>query len=170
MNYRTLALSLLIAATFSAAANAAKRSDLPNVVIVYIDDQGYGDIGCYGNEVNRTPNIDSLAEQGIKLLPGIHIGARKEDAETDGREVVAERIADNNSVARENGEAILGEPEIAIEAIAKRQATFTKTDLASFLKSYTADSGQHQQCLAAVLASRELVAVGDGRFTKRKAT
>ena len=67
MSYRTLVSLLLVAVAFASTANAAKKADLPNVVIVYIDDQGYGDIGCYGNEVNRTPNIDRLADQGMRF-------------------------------------------------------------------------------------------------------
>jgi arylsulfatase A-like enzyme len=39
----------------------------PNVVIVITDDQGYGDLGCNGNPVIQTPNIDKLRSQGIQL-------------------------------------------------------------------------------------------------------
>ena len=38
----------------------------PNVVLMLIDNVGYGDIGCYGNPVIRTPNIDRLASQGVR--------------------------------------------------------------------------------------------------------
>lgn len=38
----------------------------PNIVLIYIDNVGYGDIGCYGNPVIRTPHIDSLARDGIR--------------------------------------------------------------------------------------------------------
>lgn len=37
----------------------------PNVIIIYCDDLGYGDLGCYGNRVIRTPNIDRLAKDGM---------------------------------------------------------------------------------------------------------
>jgi uncharacterized sulfatase len=37
----------------------------PNVIIIYCDDLGYGDLGCYGNKAIRTPNIDALARDGI---------------------------------------------------------------------------------------------------------
>lgn len=36
----------------------------PNVVIIFTDDQGYGDLGCYGNEVIRTPNLDQMEAVG----------------------------------------------------------------------------------------------------------
>lgn len=39
----------------------------PNVVIIFADDMGYGDLGCYGATQYRTPNIDNLANQGIRF-------------------------------------------------------------------------------------------------------
>ena len=39
----------------------------PNVVIILTDDQGYADLGCMGSEELKTPNLDSLAENGIKF-------------------------------------------------------------------------------------------------------
>ena len=38
----------------------------PNVVVVFTDDLGYGDVGCYGEKVIRTPHIDSLARDGVR--------------------------------------------------------------------------------------------------------
>ena len=37
----------------------------PNVIVIYCDDLGYGDLGCYGGKVIRTPNIDRLASSGL---------------------------------------------------------------------------------------------------------
>ena len=39
----------------------------PNVILILVDDLGYGDVGCYGSKVNRTPAIDKLAEEGLKF-------------------------------------------------------------------------------------------------------
>ena len=39
----------------------------PNIVFVIADDLGYGDLGCFGSTKIRTPNIDALAERGMKL-------------------------------------------------------------------------------------------------------
>lgn len=39
----------------------------PNILFVYIDDMGYGDLGCYGNKENLTPAIDQLAKEGIRF-------------------------------------------------------------------------------------------------------
>ncbi|XP_066475552.1 arylsulfatase D-like isoform X2 [Tiliqua scincoides] len=48
-------------------------SSKPNVVIFLADDLGIGDLGCYGNNTVRTPNIDRLAKEGVKLTQ--HIAA-----------------------------------------------------------------------------------------------
>ena len=46
---------------------ARPRKDAPNVVIVITDDQGYGDLSCHGNPVVKTPNIDALYAESIRL-------------------------------------------------------------------------------------------------------
>ena len=44
-----------------------QRSRCPNVVIVLADDLGYGDLGCYGNPIVKTPHIDQFAREGLRL-------------------------------------------------------------------------------------------------------
>ena len=39
----------------------------PNIILINCDDLGYGDLGCYGSEVNRTPAIDKMADNGIRF-------------------------------------------------------------------------------------------------------
>lgn len=46
---------------------AQKPVGKPNVVYIYADDIGYGDIGCYGSKTIKTPNIDQLAKQGLRF-------------------------------------------------------------------------------------------------------
>lgn len=63
-----LRVIFFVAATFSALTLAhAQSSSRPNVVLILADDMGYGDLGCYGCPDIRTPNIDSLAKQGVRL-------------------------------------------------------------------------------------------------------
>ncbi|XP_014394880.1 PREDICTED: arylsulfatase F [Myotis brandtii] len=45
--------------------------DKPNIVLIMADDLGIGDLGCYGNDTIRTPNIDSLAREGVQLTQNI---------------------------------------------------------------------------------------------------
>ncbi|MEO6436475.1 MAG: sulfatase-like hydrolase/transferase [Tepidisphaeraceae bacterium] len=51
---------------FPAQARAA-AVPRPNVIFILIDDLGYGDLGCYGNSKARTPNIDRLADKGVRF-------------------------------------------------------------------------------------------------------
>ena len=44
-----------------------QKSDFPNIIIIFTDDQGYGDLGCYGAEGFKTPNIDAMAKDGIRF-------------------------------------------------------------------------------------------------------
>ena len=39
----------------------------PNIVIIFTDDQGYADLGCYGNQKNKTPRMDQLAREGTRF-------------------------------------------------------------------------------------------------------
>ncbi|MEI7954385.1 MAG: sulfatase [Verrucomicrobiota bacterium] len=48
-----------------AALPAADRK--PNIILILIDDMGYGDVGAFGSTKNRTPNIDRMAREGMKL-------------------------------------------------------------------------------------------------------
>ena len=42
----------------------------PNIVLIYIDDLGYGDVGCYGATAVKTPNVDRLAREGLRFTDG----------------------------------------------------------------------------------------------------
>ncbi|MFV0378645.1 MAG: sulfatase-like hydrolase/transferase [Mangrovibacterium sp.] len=55
--------TLLFLALFKTFATNQK----PNILFVFIDDMGYGDLACYGNPVHETPNIDRLAGEGIRF-------------------------------------------------------------------------------------------------------
>ncbi len=45
----------------------AAKPEKPNFVVILIDDMGYGDIGPFGSTVNRTPNLDRMAAEGMKF-------------------------------------------------------------------------------------------------------
>lgn len=43
------------------------HADKPNIIYIYADDLGYGELGCYGQQIIKTPNLDKLAAQGMRL-------------------------------------------------------------------------------------------------------
>jgi arylsulfatase A len=58
---------LQMAGTAGLAACASKTPAQPNVILVMADDLGYGHLGCYGQQVIETPNIDRLAAEGMRF-------------------------------------------------------------------------------------------------------
>ncbi|NQV86910.1 MAG: sulfatase-like hydrolase/transferase, partial [Woeseiaceae bacterium] len=49
------------------SAGGALAATRPNILLIYVDDLGYGDLGVYGHPVLKTPNIDALARDGLRL-------------------------------------------------------------------------------------------------------
>ncbi len=62
----TLLLMLAVEASDSSKADAVVQRP-PNVILIYADDLGYGDLGSYGAQGYRTPNLDRMAAEGIRL-------------------------------------------------------------------------------------------------------
>ncbi|MDG2180601.1 MAG: arylsulfatase [Mariniblastus sp.] len=88
--YSTRCVLLVLAALLMTKAAEATEKQ-PNIIYILADDLGYGDLGCYGQELIKTPNIDSLAKTGMRftdhysgapvcaparcvLLTGLHTG------------------------------------------------------------------------------------------------
>lgn len=67
MNRRICQLWFAIAVTLFGPSIFAFAADQPNVVIVITDDQGYGDLSCHGNPVLKTPHIDALYSESVRL-------------------------------------------------------------------------------------------------------
>jgi arylsulfatase A len=64
--HRILALAILILGV-GIISPSASAEDRPNFVIIFIDDMGYGDITPFGSKLNRTPNLDRMADEGMRL-------------------------------------------------------------------------------------------------------
>ncbi len=60
-------IGLLCASTLCSGAAMAAKSERPNFIIIFVDDLGYNDLGCFGSNLIRTPNIDKMAAEGVKL-------------------------------------------------------------------------------------------------------
>ena len=113
----------------------------------------------------------SYAEQGIGLEPQHKIGSAGARREARGED--AERAAEHRAIARENGECLLAEPEIALRALTQQHSTFSKRDLARFVSRHSDGAEQFAAVMAVVQASPELVRVGEDerggeRFSTRE--
>ena len=59
---KLVTISLILGSGFSLVAE-----EKPNIIMLYIDDMGYSDLSCYGGKFAQTPNIDKIAEEGIRF-------------------------------------------------------------------------------------------------------
>ena len=112
----------------------------------------------------------SLEAQGIALEPQDKIGPAA--SRIGGRGLEAERIEEHRAIAQRNGERIIANPSLALDAITHQQATFTRRDLAAFVHRHSDGKEQFDAAYNAVRAAPELIALGkDGRgqdrFTSR---
>lgn len=60
-------LSFTTACFFAICGLAHAASPKPNVIIIFTDDQGYGDLGCFGSTTIRTPHLDQMAKEGRRF-------------------------------------------------------------------------------------------------------
>jgi Ti-type conjugative transfer relaxase TraA len=115
----------------------------------------------------------SFEDQGIALEPQHKIGPAA--ARMAGEGLEPERIEEHREIARENGTRIIADPNIALDAITRNQATFTHRHLAMFVHRHSDGLEQFNAVMGAVEGSSELVRLGlDGRdeerFTSREMT
>ena len=125
-------LSVLTAAVLSnslslnAASDAANR---PNFVIIFCDDMGYGDLSCYGNPTIRTPNIDRMACEGMKLTQfyvGAGVSTPSRAALMTGRLPVRNGLyGDRVAVLFPNSKAGLGQDEVTIAKVLQQSGYAT---------------------------------------------
>ncbi len=66
-NLPVLIIFSLVSSLLCSHAEASQSAKKPNVVIIFIDDLGYGDIGPFGATKQKTPNLDRMAREGMKL-------------------------------------------------------------------------------------------------------
>ncbi|MEE4287703.1 MAG: sulfatase-like hydrolase/transferase, partial [Mariniphaga sp.] len=72
--YLNLGFALLSASVIAGCQpgqkNEESQSQNPNIIVVYMDDLGYGDMSAYGATEIKTPNFDKLAEGGVRFTTG----------------------------------------------------------------------------------------------------
>jgi len=116
----------------------------------------------------------SLKNQGLELTPGRKIGVGQERQQ--GEELpprIAERVAEQREIARENGEKLIADPGLALKALTHMNATFTEHDLAKWLHTRTDGAEQFQAAYLKVTTSPDLVLLGrddhrQARYTSRE--
>lgn len=123
-------------------------------------------------ELDIDARIDdrSLEAQGIALEPQSQIGAPAQRIEGDGIEA-ADRAEVHREIARNNGERIIADPSVALDAITQQQSTFTRRDMAKFAHRHSDGIDQFNEVMGAMRNSPDLVELGqDGRGEDRFTT
>ncbi|WP_237227290.1 sulfatase [Rubinisphaera sp. JC750] len=72
---RPLLLTCLAMLFTGLLGQSAQAADQPNIILIFIDDMGWKDVGCYGNDFVDTPRIDQLAAEGMKFTDFYAAGA-----------------------------------------------------------------------------------------------
>lgn len=105
------------------------------------------------NDLDLKIDHRSLAAQDINLEPQYKVGP------VAARPRLA-RLEDHQRIARENGERLLANPEIALKGLTQQQSTFTHQDIARFVNRHTVDKEQFEQVYQTVKACDGLVKLG----------
>ncbi len=124
------------------------------------------------SELDIDARIDhrSLEAQGIGLEPQSQIGAPAQRIEGKGIEA-ADRAELHREIARNNGDRIIADPSIALDAITHQQSTFTRRDMAMFAHRHSDGIDQFNEVMGAMRGSPDLVELGqDGRGEDRFTT
>jgi len=58
---------ILLASILLLSATTLRATDRPNFVFIFADDLGWGDLGCYGHPLLKTPYLDQMASEGLLL-------------------------------------------------------------------------------------------------------
>ncbi|MGH6616677.1 Ti-type conjugative transfer relaxase TraA [Sphingomonas sp.] len=117
-------------------------------------------------DINARIDHRSLEAQGIELEPQHKIGPAASRMAAQGLE--SERLEEHQAIARANGEKLLANPALALDAITHQQSTFTNRDIAMFVDRHSDGKEQFDHVIAAVKAAPQLVALGkDGRGEQR---
>ena len=72
---KKILLSFVFPACFVIGCVLQAAAPQPNIVLVFVDDMGYGDLGCYGNKKNKTPHLDRLSAEGQRWTSFYSSGA-----------------------------------------------------------------------------------------------
>ncbi len=122
-----MALILLFVSSVPLRADSDKKSPRPNIIYILADDLGYAELGCYGQKKIRTPNLDRMAEEGIRFMrhyAGAPVCAPSRCVLMTGMHLGHAYIRNNKSVPPEGQQAIPGDT-LTIAEILKQQGYAT---------------------------------------------
>ncbi len=98
-----------------------KQATKPNIIYIMVDDLGYGDLGCYGQETIRTPEIDQMAKEGMKFTDhyaGNTVSAPSRCALMTGKHM-------GHAYVRDNGAGAIPDEEITVAELLKKAGYVT---------------------------------------------
>ena len=123
--YRFFSLLLVFLVIKGSAANAQGRNKAPNVIVIFVDDLGYGDLGCYGHPTMETPFIDQMAAEGMRFTQfyvGANVCTPSRAALLTGRLPVRYGLTGGTGVFFPNSDGGLPQSEITIAKALKTKA------------------------------------------------
>ncbi|MEM7143905.1 MAG: sulfatase [Verrucomicrobiota bacterium] len=137
-----MVFSFLVAMVLGVGGSYGEEGGRCNVVLIFVDDLGYGDLGCYGNEVIQTPNLDRMAAEGQRWTSFYSSGATCVPSRTglmSGRHP--------NLIGKEK---LRADREALMPAMMKRQGYATailgKWHLAGYPEDFTQDEMHPLEC------------------------
>lgn len=116
----------------SCASQGQQEGPLPNIIYIYADDLGIGDLGCYGQQYIKTPNIDRIAEEGIRFTQhytGAPVSAPARccllTGKHSGNAYVRNNLELHDSSAFKTGQLPLPDETVTIAEVLKRKGYAT---------------------------------------------
>ena len=123
-------------------SSAAAESTKPNVILIFVDDMGYGDLACYGNPKIKTPNIDRLAAEGQRWTSFYASGSTCVPSRTG--------LMSGRHPNLLGGQPLRNDPKALMPMMFKRQGYATgmlgKWHLAGYPKDFTTDAMHPLDC------------------------
>jgi arylsulfatase A-like enzyme len=123
------ALRLVIVGLFFLASVQAAEQRPPNIIFILADDLGYGDLGCFGQTLIQTPNLDRLAAEGMRLThhySGNAVCAPSRCVLMTGRHPGHAFIRDNRQYRKDvEGQYPIPEDTITLPKLLKERGYFT---------------------------------------------
>lgn len=124
---------LIIAAFLFMAAGCSlkitEKEEKPNIIYILVDDMGYGDLGCYGQEIIKTPHLDRMAAEGIRFTrhyAGAPVCAPSRASLMTGRDTGHSRVRGNYETGKYGfgGELELRPGDATIAEVLQQEAGY----------------------------------------------